>query len=304
MGGMNGRAAAMKRLVVGGVAALVVAPAIALAQPSETQPTPQPSPPPYPNQSPPPYPNQSPPPYANQPQPYPPPYPGPYAPYPPPTTGVPPQPFAAKPPISPPAPARVKTPLIVLLHGLCPEDTEPSCGGGLWMGFRDTTISGPPENPEGLGVDVKIGGSFGFGFEVGSDIAQNERDSMAYATFMFEGAIGPGLRLGRFEMLPALGLGGEGVAWGTTDRDDDPYSEAYWYGTMAFRAQTDDYALFGAITRKYRDRGRLDRVFADHVEGGIQFVADKAPMSVGVWITNYDTHLVAGVAFGASTKKK
>jgi hypothetical protein len=197
---------------------------------------------------------------------------------------------------------------VALLHGLCPDDTEPMCGGGLWFGFRDTLLVGPADTPIGVAVDLKIGASFGFGWEVGSDIPQDERDSMAFATAMAEGAIGPGLRLGAFELLPAIGIGGEAVAWGTTDRDDDPYAEGYWYSVLAGRVRMDDITLHASGARKFKSRGFAE-VFGDSVEAGVTFnVKDKKSkerrrMTLGWWYTQYDTHLVTGLAIGVDARE-
>jgi len=55
---------------------------------------------------------------------------------------------------------------VIFFHGLCPDGANPMCSGGIWMGFRGTYISGEPEEPIGLAVDLKAGFGFGFGFEV------------------------------------------------------------------------------------------------------------------------------------------
>jgi hypothetical protein len=196
----------------------------------------------------------------------------------------------------------------VLFHGLCPDDTEPMCGGGIWFGFRDTMLVGPRDTPIGLALDLKVGASFGFGWEVSSDIDPDERDSMAFATAMAEAAIGPGLRLGVFELVPAIGIGGEAIAWGTTDRDDDPYAEGYWYAVLGGRLRFEEYALHAVGARKYKSRG-FDAVFGDSIEAGVTFgMEDKRskkqhPVTVGVWYTQYDTHLVAGLAIGIHARE-
>jgi hypothetical protein len=211
----------------------------------------------------------------------------------------------------PPAITKREAPIVVFMHALCPEDTEPACGGGLWVGFRQSKVLGPADSAFGVAIDTKIGGSFGFGWEVGTNIPEGERDGMAFATAMAEGGVGLGFKSEAFELVPVLGIGGEAVAWGTSDRDDDPYAESYWYGLLGGRVETDDYSMFASFARKFKDRAVLDRVYSHRFEGG--FIWDvknekekkkNEAFSLGVWIENYDTHLTAGLVIGTKPAKK
>ncbi len=179
----------------------------------------------------------------------------------------------------------------------------------MWFGYRTSWIVGSVDTPIGLATDVKVGASFGFGWEVGTDIEPGERDGMAYATAVAEGGIGPGFRVGPVDLMPTVGLGGEAVAWGTSDRDDDPYAEGYWYMGTAIHAKLDGPILLASFSRRFKERG-LDNVFMTAIEAGVAFdVKDKkgksqGRMSLQVWIHDYDTHLVAGLAIGTDAQDK
>ncbi len=189
----------------------------------------------------------------------------------------------------------------ILFHGLCPTDTEPACGGGLWMGLRGSTLAGAKSDDTGFGLalDIGLGFSFGFGWEVGSDIPEDERDSMAFVTAIAEAAVGPGLRTTKVDILPAIGLGGEAVAWGTTDRDDDPYSEGYWYATLAAHVRLPGYTLLAQTTRKFETDNVFD-VYQTGLEAGIAWFdpKDKVPIQITIWYQHFDTHTIGGLAFG------
>ena len=123
----------------------------------------------------------------------------------------------------------------VLLHALCPEpETDPMCGGGIWVGMRDTRIHNSMGGI-GLAMDVTAGFSFGGGFEVG-DVDINARDEMGYGSLIGEVGLGPGFRLGTVDLMPVISVGGELVGWNSTkDSDDEGFAEGYWYALLSAR---------------------------------------------------------------------
>ncbi|HEY8141422.1 MAG TPA: hypothetical protein VIG06_02085 [Kofleriaceae bacterium] len=269
----------------------------ALGQPGAPQPQPQPQPapaPPQPQPQPAPAPYPYPPPPAPYPYPYPYPYPPPPNPYAPP---APPQVATAAPPaekkdgdLSPVEWASA----VFFFHGLCPDGANPMCSGGIWLGLRGLTISGPPEEPIGLAVDLKAGFGFGFGFEVKDPdpMVMNDRESAAHVLTGAEVGVGPGVRLGVADLVPILGVGADALAYGFTGSDDEATSEAFWYGAGALRLHLGDTELSGTAARQYRDR--WDR-YADRIEVGFSWKAgDKGRVGLTVWWLDYDRFTVAG----------
>lgn len=296
--------------------ALVVAlawAAPAAAQPGATQPTPPPQPapaPPAPAPQPPPPQPQAPPPA----QPYPPPA-QPYPPQPYPPQPYPPQPYAqpvAYDPYAPPQVAATAPPppeekprglspsdwasAVVFFHGLCPDGANPMCSGGIWMGFRGMHISGEPEEPIGLAVDLKAGFGFGFGFEVKQQNTEpgmlDDRESAAHVLTGAEIGVGPGVKLGAIDIVPLLGVGADALAYGFTGSDDEATSEAFWYGAGAIQLHLGDSDVVGTAARQYRDR--WDR-YADRIEVAFTWKAeDKGRFGFTVWWLDYDHFTIAG----------
>lgn len=187
----------------------------------------------------------------------------------------------------------------VLLHALCPApETDPKCGGGIWVGMRDTRIHNTMGGI-GLAMDVTAGFSFGGGFEVG-DVDINARDEMGYGSLIGEVGLGPGFRLGTVDLMPVIGVGGELIGWNSSkDSDDEGIAEGYWYALLSAR-----FALGGgtglqlSAARQLKTRG-FERWYGDKIEATFEFTGDKEPdpIGVGFWYWNHDSHLVAGVAF-------
>ena len=188
----------------------------------------------------------------------------------------------------------------VVMHALCPDpETDPMCGGGLWLGLRDTSIHNTMGGV-GLALDATLGASFGGGFETGSGVRIDDRDEMGYGSLIAEIGIGPGFKLGTIELMPVIGVGGELVGWNSSkDSDDEGFAEGYWYALLSTR-----FALGGGnglqltAARKLKTRG-FERWYGDKIEAVFEFNADKEPdpIGVGVWYWTHDSHLVIGLAF-------
>ena len=197
--------------------------------------------------------------------------------------------------------------MAVLLHALCPRpETDPMCGGGIWAGLRDTRIYNPVGGV-GLVLDATLGFSFGGGFETGTNVMINDRDEMGYGSLIAEAAIGPGFKLGTFELMPAIGLGGELIGWNSSkDSDDEGIAEGYWYALLSMRfAMGGGTALQVTGAHQLKTRG-LERVYGDKIEIMFEFPDKKEPdpLGVGVWYWSHDSHLVVGLALSVVPRDK
>lgn len=293
----------MRAIAIAGV--IMVAPG-AFAQPGNTPPVEQPAPQPQPQPPPP----QPPPPQPQAPAPYPPPPPAPYppppAPYPPPQdpyapTGQPQLAVAAPP--APPAERGVSPAewanVVAFFHGLCPDNANPMCSAGIWMGFRGLMISGKPEAPIGIAVDLKAGFGFGFGVELErvEPGMEDDTESAAHVMCGAEIGVGPGVRLGVIDIIPAVGIGGDALAWGFTGSADEGTSEAFWYGSGAVQLHLGDATVLGTMARQFRDG--YDR-YADRIEVAFTWKTEKkqekGPTRFGfvAWWMDYDIFTIAG----------
>lgn len=290
----------MRRAIA--MAGVLLSASHALAQPGQTppQPAPQPQPAPEPQQPPAPPPPQP----APQPQQPPPPqpYPPPPYPYPPPPYPYPPQPYAPQPYPPPPPPPETSrgTPsewarAVAFFHGLCPDDGNPICSAGIWIGFRGRTLSGGPEVPIGVAVDLKAGFGFGFGFELEDTdpTPEDDRESAAHVLSGAEIGVGPGVRLGGvLELMPIAGVGVDALAYGFTGSNDEATSEAFWYASAALRLDLGEVDVVGSAARQYRDQ--FDR-YGDRIEVEVSWPAEKkGRVGVAVWWIDYDRFTVAG----------
>lgn len=184
--------------------------------------------------------------------------------------------------------------MVAFFHGLCPDGANPMCSGGIWMGFRGLLISGQPEEPVGLAVDLKAGFGFGFGFEVKDDTPEttDDRESAAHVLTGAEIGVGPGVRLGAIDVVPMVGIGADALAYGFTGSNDEATSEAFWYAAGALRLHLGDTEVIGTAARQYRDR--WDR-YADRIEVGCSWKAEKkGRFGFTVWWLDYDHFTIAG----------
>jgi hypothetical protein len=154
-----------------------------------------------------------------------------------------------------------------------------------------------------VALDFKAG--FGFGFAETLNKAPEEQDTMGHLLVDAAGGVGPGLILGPIDFLPALGVGLEGIAWGSTASDnDDATGEAFWYGSLTLAAHlTSSLDLVGNLTRAYRDEGLAHR-YSDRIEGGVRFLENGRPLGLAVWYADYQTLFMAGLAVSVSGLKK
>jgi hypothetical protein len=183
---------------------------------------------------------------------------------------------------------------VVFFHGLCPDGANPMCSGGLWAGFRGLYMSGSPEEPIALAVDLKAGFGFGFGFEVKDNTPETteDRESAAHVMTGGEIGVGPGIRLGMLDVVPIAGIGAEALAYGFTGSDDEATSEAFWYGSGAVQLHLGDTDVIGTATRQYRDA--FDR-YADRIEVAVAWKSEKkSRIGFHVWWIDYDRFTIAG----------
>lgn len=180
------------------------------------------------------------------------------------------------------------------------------CGGGIWMGLRDTKIHNTMQGI-GLAFDVTLGFSFGLGFEVGSNVMIDDRDEMGYGSLLAEVGIGPGFKLGTIDLMPIIGVGGELIGWNSSkDSDDEGFAEGYWYARMSARfAMGGGTGLRFTAARQLKTRG-FERWYGDKVEVMFEFTDKKEPdpIGIGVWYWNHDSHLVTGLAVSIVPRDK
>lgn len=186
--------------------------------------------------------------------------------------------------------------MAVIFHGLCPDGANPMCSGGIWLGLRGLMISGPPEEPVGLAVDLKAGFGFGFGFEVKGRRnpepgMPDDRESAAHVMTGGEIGVGPGLRLGMLDVMPILGIGADALAYGFTGSDDEATSEAFWYASGAVQLHLGTMDVLGTAGRQYRDG--WDR-YANRIEVSCTWKADKARVGLAAWWIDYEHFTFAG----------
>lgn len=208
----------------------------------------------------------------------------------------PPRPAPAPPPA--PKPALIDAPQFeAFLHGFCPDGLD-RCGYGAWVGIRARVLHVRDGAIVGMAADARGGGAFGLGVE-NLDDRMSGRKGIVYVTGDVSFALGPGVRLGPFDLLTGLGVGAEGIAFHATELGGSS-SELYWYGTGALRARfSAAVALEVGAARMYPDFDRVGAAYQTRLDARLLVRSDRTPISFGVYWLDYAGLRIAGVSFGA-----